>query len=139
MAIEDAAVLGKLFEHVSHVNHIAPLLYAYESLRHARASATQASSRDNQRIFHLPDGPQQRERDEMMRAAMQAELEGKLDAVTADAATKGNPNQWADRSKNRIQFGYDAEGEADSWWEREGKTVLTKIDEQEALKQKAKL
>ncbi|KAI0260564.1 hypothetical protein BGY98DRAFT_1192830 [Russula aff. rugulosa BPL654] len=39
-----------------------------------RATATQEPSRLNQKIFHLLDGPNQRTRDDAMRAAMAAEL-----------------------------------------------------------------
>lgn len=67
------------------------------------------SSRLNQTIFHLPDGPEQRARDDAMREAMAAELEG-------TPMPDGNPNQWADRSKNRIQFDYDAYAEVEKWW-----------------------
>ncbi len=63
----------------------------------------------NQEIFHLPDGPDQRARDDAMRAAMAAELSGK---PIAD----GNPNQLADRTKNNIQFDYDAYAEVEGWW-----------------------
>src|SRR5712691_8374245 len=57
-----------------------------------RASTTQDSSRLNQKIFHLPDGPA---RDEVMRTVMASELEGK---------PLRNPGQWADRTKGRIQL-----------------------------------
>jgi hypothetical protein len=43
-----------------------------------------------------------------MRAAMAAELEGRL-------IPDGNPNQWADRTKDRIQFDYDAHAEVERW------------------------
>ncbi|PCH35454.1 FAD/NAD(P)-binding domain-containing protein [Wolfiporia cocos MD-104 SS10] len=74
MAFEDAAVLGRLFSHVSARAQIPHLLRAYEQLRHARASDTQASSRLNQRLFHLPDGPEQEARDAGMRRAAVGEL-----------------------------------------------------------------
>ena len=83
--------------------------YDYRPLRLPRATATQESSRLNQKIFHLPDGPDQRTRDEAMRAAMGAELEGK-------PIPDGNPNQWADRTKSRVQFDYDAYAEVERWW-----------------------
>jgi hypothetical protein len=44
-----------------------------------------------------------------MRAAMAAELEG-------SPIPDGNPNQWADRTKNRAQFDYDADAEVERWW-----------------------
>lgn len=101
MALEDAAVLGSLFSHLSHHAEIPILLKAYERLRHTRTAKTQASSRLNQRVFHLPDGPEQRERDALMREAMEMERlrlqSGSL--VDSEEETKGNPNQWADRGK----------------------------------------
>ena len=63
MALEDAAVLGNVLSHISQISHLPYLLRAYERLRYDRASATQASSRLNQHIFHLPDGPEQEKRD----------------------------------------------------------------------------
>ena len=82
-----------------------------------RATATQESSRLNQEIFHLPDGPDQRARDDAMRAAMAAELSGKRIA-------DGNPNQLADRTKNNIQFDYDAYGEVEQWWASGGREQM---------------
>jgi salicylate hydroxylase len=79
-----------------------------------RATATQESSRLNQKIFHLLDGPEQRARDDAMRAAMAAELEGR---PIAD----GNPNQLADRTKNHIQYDYDAYAEVEQWWASGGR------------------
>ena len=74
MAIEDAAVLGNLFSRISHPSQIAPLLYAYEKLRLPRTASTQASSRLNQHVFHLPNGVEQEQRDADMRAAMGVEM-----------------------------------------------------------------
>jgi salicylate hydroxylase len=59
--------------------------------------------------LHYPDGPEQRERDEAMRAAMAAELEGR-------PIPDGNPNQWADRTKSCRQFDYDAYAQVEQWW-----------------------
>lgn len=85
-----------------------------------RATVTQESSRLNQKIFHLPDGPDQRTRDEAMRAAMGAELEGK-------PIPDGNPNQWADRTKSRVQFDYDAYAEVERWWASGGRQLLEEL------------
>ena len=52
-----------------------------------------------------------------MRAAMGAELEGK-------PIPDGNPNQWADRTKSRVQFGYDAYAEVERWWTSGGARQL---------------
>lgn len=69
LQIEDAAVLGTLLSHLSSPAQLGQLLQAYQDLRLERTSNTQASSRMNQKIFHLPDGPEQEERDRMMREA----------------------------------------------------------------------
>ena len=74
----------------------------------------QQLSRLNQKIFHLSYGSEQRMRDAAMRAAMAAELEGR------PIPAQGNPNQWVDREKNRIQFSYDAYTEVEWWWANDG-------------------
>ncbi|KAI0271993.1 hypothetical protein BGY98DRAFT_1100075 [Russula aff. rugulosa BPL654] len=118
IAVEDAAVLGALFSRVSSLSQVPALLRAYQDLRFVtRATATQESSRLNQKIFHLLDGPDQRARDNAMRAAMAAELEGR-------PIPDGNPNQWADRTKNRIQFDYDAYAEVERWWASGGREQI---------------
>ncbi|KAG1725404.1 uncharacterized protein EDB91DRAFT_1168325 [Suillus paluster] len=123
MAVEDAAVLGNLFSHLAHRSQIVPLLHAYQSIRYDRATATQDASRLNQHSFHLPDGPQQEERDQQMRAAMEDALRiARGERSTFNSA--GNSNQWADEEKNTIQFGYDADEEAEKWWRKHGHTLM---------------
>lgn len=129
MAVEDAAVLGNLLSRLQHPAQLLPLLRGYESLRHARTAETQASSRLNQKIFHHPDGPEQERRDASMRAAMEVELAKVRDSSAIGRESKtnfsgeGNSNQWADQRKNREQFGYDADAEAERWWRDEGETA----------------
>ncbi|RDX43059.1 FAD/NAD(P)-binding domain-containing protein [Lentinus brumalis] len=117
MAIEDAAVLGNLLSRLSHPAQLKPLLQAYEDLRLPRTAETQRQSRLNQKIFHLPDGPEQEQRDADMRKATEAELrrwrEGKR---AADDKLAGSANQWADEDKNLAQFAYDADEAAERWW-----------------------
>lgn len=123
MAIEDAAVLGSLLSRLEHPAQLMTLLRAYEMLRHARTAETQASSRLNQHIFHLPDGPEQQERDLNMRAAMKFEKAKYAKERTGqqeDFRGEGNSNQWADERKNIEQFAYDADEEADRWWSEKG-------------------
>jgi salicylate hydroxylase len=64
-AIEDGATLAACLAH-----HRDPTvaLRNYERLRAPRASRMQALSTDNKTRFHLPDGPEQRERDARMAA-----------------------------------------------------------------------
>lgn len=121
MAIEDGAVLGNLLSRISHISQLRPLLKAYQDLRLPRTAEVQESSRLNQRIFHLPDGPEQRQRDENMRKAMVMELSGDSGALRRESV--GNQNQWADKKKSDILFGYDADREVDKWWAAHGKEL----------------
>jgi len=121
MAIEDGAVLGNLLSRISHISQLRPLLKAYQDLRLPRTAAVQESSRLNQHIFHLPDGPEQRERDDNMRKAMALELSGNSGALRRESV--GNQNQWADKTKSDILFGYDADAEADKWWAAHGRRL----------------
>lgn len=132
MAIEDAAVLGSILSRLSHPAELVPMLRGYELLRYSRTAATQASSRLNQHIFHLPDGPEQEERDASMRAAMCAELAkwGLGSSASTDFNGEGNSNQWADPRKNREQFGYDADAEAERWWRETGSRLCQHVRRQ---------
>lgn len=132
MAIEDAAVLGNLLSRLQHQSELIHLLRGYEVVRHARTAATQASSRLNQHIFHLPDGPEQEERDRSMRAAMEAEIAKVRSGKEVDFKSEGNSNQWADRSKNIEQFGYDADAEAERWWREKGERICKQAVAREA-------
>jgi len=119
MAIEDGAVLGNLLSRISHISQLKPLLEAYQDLRLSRTAEVQGSSQLNRHIFHLPDGPEQRARDENMRKAMALELSGDSGALRRESA--GNQNQWADKTKSGILFGYDADAEVDKWWAAHGR------------------
>ncbi|TFK47446.1 FAD/NAD(P)-binding domain-containing protein [Heliocybe sulcata] len=123
MALEDGAVLGNLFSRLTDRAQLPALIHAYEHLRLPRASATQASARLNQKIFHLPDGPQQQARDAEMRQAMRMELGQEIGSVGA-GGNEGNANQWADKKKSALQFGYDADEEVERWWKENGQEVL---------------
>jgi salicylate hydroxylase len=132
MAIEDAAVLGNIFSHCSDRSQITPLLYAYQSLRYDRATATQRSSSLNRDIFHHPDGPEQEARDRDMRAAM----EDALRVARGEKSTyvlAGNANQWADKTKSDIQYGYDADEEAEKWWLANGDKLMSFVPISEAV------
>lgn len=38
--------------------------------------------------------------------------------------SRGNANQWADKEKNQVQFGYDADVEAEKWWAEHGQRAI---------------
>ena len=110
MAIEDAAVLGNLLSRLTHPSHLPILLRGYEALRLPRTAETQNQSRLNQKIFHLPDGDEQRRRDADMRRATEGELRklrerGFSGSTTTGLKVKegkgeaeGSANQWADEA-----------------------------------------
>lgn len=131
-------VLGSLLSRLRTPNDLPRMLRAYQQLRLPRTSETQLSARLNQTIFHLPDGPAQAARDADMRQAMEWDLarqkkERKIldgraaaqaSAMEDDVSWQGNMNQWADQTKNKSQFGYDAYAAADDWWNNTGKKEL---------------
>lgn len=71
MAVEDGAVLGKLLgllnsssELSSNAKALIPeVLHLYESLRKSRTTVNVKGAISNQRMYHLPDGPEQEARD----------------------------------------------------------------------------
>ncbi|KAJ7726986.1 hypothetical protein B0H14DRAFT_3619858 [Mycena olivaceomarginata] len=99
---------ASLFSHVTSRHQIQPLLHAYQVLRHSRTTRTQLEARQNQTIFHLPDGREQAARDQSMREGMEDALRQEQGEPSIYGSA-GNANVWADRTKNRIQFLYDAE------------------------------
>ena len=124
MAIEDGAVLGNLLSRLTHPSQLPALLQAYEDLRLPRTAETQNQSRLNQKIFHLPDGPEQEARDADMRRAAEVELRQVREGGAAAEAFQGSANQWADAKKSEVQFMYDADEAADRWWRDGGGAVV---------------
>jgi salicylate hydroxylase len=61
-AVEDGAVLAHVLTGVAR-DDVAAALERYVELRRPRASRVQAASRSNGKLWHLDDGPEQRERD----------------------------------------------------------------------------
>ncbi|THH07114.1 hypothetical protein EW145_g3617 [Phellinidium pouzarii] len=114
MAIEDAAVLGSLLLHLEEPahRHLPRLLAAYESLRLRRTSETQETSALNR-----------------MRRAMLADAQTEVEtqAHTTSRKNVANANQWADRKKNREQYGYDANAVVDAWLAAEGAAELHEL------------
>jgi len=106
MAIEDGAVLGNLLSRISHISQLKPLLEAYQDLRLARTVTAQETSRISQRVLQLPDGPEQRERDDNMRKAMSPVSSG-------NAVSQHNSSG---KGEGEVLHEYDADAEVDRWW-----------------------
>ncbi|KIW72870.1 hypothetical protein PV04_01033 [Phialophora macrospora] len=105
-AVEDGAVLGHLFEKVERRSQVPDLLAIYESVRKPRTTrVVTGSSHLGREIFHLHDGPRQRERDRQMLA-------------WNDAPFEGYQNRWRDPVFQKFLFGYDAQEVVEDAWAR---------------------
>jgi hypothetical protein len=90
--IEDAAVLSQLLSNVKMPSQLANALEGYMEIRKSRCGHIGEISRQNGIMFHLPDGPEQIERDSRL-------------------ANIGN----GDRQDHREQFAYDVHVEVQKW------------------------
>ncbi len=101
-AIEDGAVLGHLFEKVSHASQLPDILTIYEALRKPRTSRVVRDSTRGRRILHLPDGPAQEERDRQLQE---------------ERPFEGFAHAWADPAMQEFLYGYDARKEVNRAWD----------------------
>ncbi|PMD59614.1 FAD/NAD(P)-binding domain-containing protein [Hyaloscypha bicolor E] len=67
MAIEDSAALSLCLARCTSTSSIPRALHAFEAIRKPRTTVLGKYSEHNARIWQLPDGPEQRERDERSR------------------------------------------------------------------------
>ena len=107
MAVEDGAVLAKLFSHLSEERQIESFLYAFQELRQSRTRSVRASEFGNAFFMAMPVCEQSRQRDEGMRMLGEKGL-NVLEGGDGEAS-----GAW---DEIRTVFGYDCEDEADDWW-----------------------
>ena len=96
MAIEDGAALAECLARASSTRDISLVTHAFEMIRKPRCERIQLVSRDNGQVWHLPDGPEQEQRDEGM----------KVTVITPQDARE-NPNQWSDGEFGPWLLGHD--------------------------------
>ncbi|KZT66461.1 FAD/NAD(P)-binding domain-containing protein [Daedalea quercina L-15889] len=108
MGVEDAAVLGKLYSHLSIPEQAQDFLYAFQDLRQQRCAEAADGDLSTLRYISADLGPDQEARDSNMLAKYREGrnvLEGDEDS--------GEVEQW---SQVRSIYAYDCEDEADDWW-----------------------
>ena len=104
MAVEDGAALGQVLNLVQNSGQIPLALEVFEQVRMKRCYQMQEASLLNGKLWHFPDGPEQRARDRDMKP----EVEGKHFLSSA--------NQWSDPVTQWWAYGYDAEAEVVKVW-----------------------
>ncbi|KAH8646589.1 hypothetical protein BGZ60DRAFT_535573 [Tricladium varicosporioides] len=116
MSLEDGAVLGELFSR--HRGPLSPrrkkeLLDIYQKIRAERTEAIVERGNTQQYLYHLHDGPEQEERDRVMRAG-----------------EPGDALAWKDKAFAPFLLGWRCEEEVDRYWKEEGqdhKRVLSML------------
>lgn len=90
-AVEDGATLAEELEKCESLDDLPEILRHYELLRKARVETIQQGARKHGETWHYEDGPEQEERDRLMRQ-------------------KGgeNPDSWSDTNFQKWLFGWDA-------------------------------
>ncbi|KAG6849360.1 hypothetical protein H0H93_009103 [Arthromyces matolae] len=112
MAIEDGAVLAKLFSHLRSSDQITSFLYAFNDLRFKRCNTVCVKEFTDIFFMAMPPGPESDGRDNHFRGRRDRGL-NVLDAESLEDETP----QWTEIKE---VFGYDAEDEADNWWQEWG-------------------
>jgi salicylate hydroxylase len=118
MAIEDGIALAECLARASTPRDIPDLMQHFCKLRRERCYIILDGARNNGRIWHLPDGPEQRSRDEGMRNGPQS-------SATSEIGSE-NPNRWSDPKFQPWMFGFDAHTDV-SLHLRGGPTMLTSL------------
>ncbi|KAI0828916.1 FAD/NAD-P-binding domain-containing protein [Trametes gibbosa] len=111
MAIEDGAVLAKIFSHLLERRQIVSFLNAYQEIRQSRVHHVQDQEYGTM-LMLLAGGEEAAQRNGMMKANTAAGrnvLEGEEGG--------GAGKQWEEMEEI---FGYDCEDQADDWWMKWG-------------------
>ncbi|KAI2469618.1 FAD binding domain protein [Annulohypoxylon bovei var. microspora] len=104
-SLEDGAVLGRLLKYVTSRDKLTPALEMYQQLRKTRGEGIAKEALGQRDSFHLPDGPEQEQRD-----ALLLEYLGK-------EAPPHFPSRWSCPTVQPWLWGYDAVVEADKAYE----------------------
>jgi 2-polyprenyl-6-methoxyphenol hydroxylase-like FAD-dependent oxidoreductase len=120
--IEDAAVLACVLAMITSASEVEKALKVFQVLRKERAERIQASAAETRRALHLPDGEEQRKRDQRMRAAGKGTREqdgkkcGEVNVVVREVGQERNPDLWADEQWQEYMWGVDVMSEVFQRW-----------------------
>lgn len=114
MAVEDGAIIANLLGQYQSAKSRLQLhpslpetLKAYESLQKSRTTTLTLGSIANQRMYHLSDGPEQAERDRILKQAKFEELPDEM----------SEPFIWIDIRYQKAVLARDAVGDAKAKWD----------------------
>ncbi|KAK2625876.1 hypothetical protein QTJ16_005188 [Diplocarpon rosae] len=110
MSLEDGAVLGECLARISSRSAASKqrALHVYERCRKGRTEMVVRRGSLQQRLYHLPDGPEQEERDRQMRMV---------------PPPAGEALAWRDPGLAPVLLGYDAVRDVEEHWSKEGKRL----------------
>ncbi|KAL2002286.1 hypothetical protein VTN02DRAFT_264 [Thermoascus thermophilus] len=101
MSLEDGAVLGECLARIQKKSDVKLALRVYEACRKKRTSKIVERGNLQQYLYHLPDGPEQEERDRIMRM---------------NPTPPGDPLVWRDPELSPWLLGYDHIKDVDANW-----------------------
>jgi salicylate hydroxylase len=104
VSIEDGVSLAACVDRAEDISDLSKLLLAFQAIRKPRCETVSGSALENGDIWHMPDGPEQKQRDHEMRRKMDGTLE-----------SNENPNIWNNKAFATWLFGYDTEKEVSNW------------------------
>ncbi|OAG43882.1 hypothetical protein AYO21_01734 [Fonsecaea monophora] len=119
MAIEDAAVLGLCLSRITSAATPQEKLHAlrvYEMCRKPRTQRVVEKAYESQYLYHLPDGPEQRERDQKMKAFEDAYHTQGHGAVPHGLRQGDDPFAWRSGGVGKWLFEYDCELDVERCW-----------------------
>lgn len=105
MAVEDGAALAEILSLINSPVQIPDALRIFERVRLLRAGQMQEASLVNGKLWHFPDGDEQKQRDSNMRAEVE------------ERNFEWSPNQFSDPTTQQWAYGYNAEREVRHAWE----------------------
>ena len=100
-SIEDGAVLGNVLAALDSKSQLPEALRLYERLRKKRGEAIARETFAQRKDFHMPDGPEQQARDELMLSKLDKQIDCKF------------PSRWQCPEVQPWLYGYDAKEEVD--------------------------